>query len=91
VRPQHRQAEDVGGDLQERVAARATAGGADLGEGDSIGLLGEVRPLLEREDDPFEDRAVEMGARVDLAEADDGPLGGRGVMRAWGPVQGRRI
>ena len=65
------QAEDVGGELHGRVALRAAAGNAQLGDGRAGALLQPLLALAQPVGQPLQDRPVEMGARVHVGEADD--------------------
>ncbi|CAH0314823.1 hypothetical protein SRABI118_04958 [Massilia sp. Bi118] len=74
MRPRGRQAEDVGRQLHCAVALRAAAGHAQLGDRHPAPLLDPLLPLAQRVGQAFEDGAVDVGAGVDVAEADDAAL-----------------
>ena len=69
------QAEHVGGQLDRGRTLRAAAGHPQLTvSGTPVALRGPLDALAQRVGEPLEDRAVEVGAGVDVAEADDRAL-----------------
>ena len=74
VRPGRRQPEDVRGDLHRRIALRAAAGDAQLGDRRLAAALDALQPVAQRVGQPFQDGPIEMRPRVHVAEADDGAL-----------------
>ena len=74
VGPSRGESEDVGRDLHRHVALRPATRHPELFYLHSGPPLGSFLALPQRVGQPLQDRTVDVGPRVDIAEPDDGPF-----------------
>src|SRR5271166_5189125 len=67
-----RQIEDISGRPHRGVRLRASAGDAQAGDRDLALRPNAFAALAQRVGKPFEDRAIQMSARMSISKADDG-------------------